>query len=114
MIFCRWKLGNSSDDKFCPKCNAKKSERHLFDAHLSQMVDDLDNLFPCIKNENIIICLLHAKLRITEKLIRLAIQTTIESSYFDVNVLIDKIKEIVPCFEVYIPKGNMRYYIFII
>jgi hypothetical protein len=76
--FIRWKLNSKCDDKFCPFCEACKSERHIFNKWKTG-----DKVFSFVKTcfgSNIVMvpCLLHAKIRVTEKLLKLALERAIE------------------------------------
>lgn len=66
----RWKLhSNTQDEKFCPLCDATKGDRDDFDKW-SKELNFAKTIFGDI---TIVPCILHAKIRITEKLMKLAL-----------------------------------------
>ncbi len=73
----RWKLhSNGDNDKFCPFCEATKETQDDFD-QWSKQLQFATTMFGDI---TIVPCILHAKIRVTEKLMKLALSKATERS----------------------------------
>ena len=78
----RWKVNESKENnsRVCPWCNSTKLDLYNFNKWFNSKPYGSDNVFG-INLESTFICILHAKLRITEKILKKMLNGSIKTVF---------------------------------